>query len=293
MSEYRYLQVRREGAVVIATMVNPPRNLLNAAMVEELRALVDGLAEDADARVLVLTGGADGIFITHYDVGELSALSDAVRGAHYDVGELSTLSDAVRARPATEPRAETAEGPRRRELHALNRLSLKLAALPQPVIAAINGTAMGGGCELSLACDFRIMARRGVIGLPEVRVGILPGAGGTQRMTRLIGAAKALELMLLGEAVDADTAARLGLVHRAVDAEALMQEALRLANELASRPRQAVALIKQCVQQALEPLPLEERLAFESERFMELMRSEEASRLMKAYLASERPLNEL
>ena len=136
------------------------------------------------------------------------------------------------------------------------------------------------------------MARRGVIGLPEVRVGILPGAGGTQRMTRLIGAAKALELMLLGEAVDADTAARLGLVHRAVDEGALMAETLAFANELASRPRQAVALIKQCVQMALQPLPIEERLAFESERFMELMRSDDASRLMKAYLSSERPLNE-
>ncbi|MBI5289623.1 MAG: enoyl-CoA hydratase/isomerase family protein [Chloroflexi bacterium] len=276
MSDYKYLQVRREGPVVIATMINPPRNLLNAAMVEELHALVDGLSADADARVLVLTGGADGIFITHYDVGELSAISDLVR-----------------SRAAPEASAETAEAPRQRELHALNRLSLKLAALPQPVIAAINGTAMGGGCELSLACDFRIMARRGVIGLPEVRVGILPGAGGTQRMTRLIGSAKALELMLLGEAVDADTAAALGLVHRAVDPDALMPEVLRMANELASRPRQAVALIKACVQQALEPRPLEERLAFESERFMELMRSEDASRLMKAYLTSERPLNEL
>jgi enoyl-CoA hydratase len=275
MSDYTYLQVRREGPVVIATMINPPRNLLNAAMVEELHALAGALPEDTDARVLVLTGGADGIFITHYDVGELSALSDAVR-----------------SRPAPQPPAQPGEARPRRELHALNRLSLKLAALPQPVIAAINGTAMGGGCELSLACDFRIMARSGVIGLPEVRVGILPGAGGTQRMTRLLGAAKALELMLLGEAVDADTAARLGLVHRAVDADQLLPEAMRLANELASRPRQAVALIKQCVQQALEPLPLEERLAFESERFMELMRSDDASRLMKAYLSSNRPLNE-
>ena len=275
MSEYKYLQVRRDGGVVIATMVNPPRNLLNAAMVAELHALVDGLADDGDARVLVLTGGADGIFITHYDVGELSMLSDAVR-----------------SQPPPEPGPVTAEGLRTRQLHPLNRLSLKLAALPQPVIAAINGTARGGGGELSRACDFRIMARRGMIGLPEVRVGILPGAGGTQRMTRLLGAAKALELMLLGQAVDADTAARLGLVHRAVDADALMPEALRLADELASRPRQAVALIKQCVQQALEPLPLEDRLAFESERFMELMRSEDASRLMKAYLSSERPLNE-
>lgn len=275
MPDYEYLQTRREGPVLIATMHNPPRNLLNAPMVEELHALVDALADDPDTRVLVLTGGAEGIFITHYDVGELSTLSDAVRSA------------APPSAPAAEP--QSARSP---QLHPLNRLSLKLAALPQPVIAAINGTAMGGGCELALACDFRIAARGGVIGLPEVRVGILPGAGGTQRMTQLIGAAKALELMLLGNAVDADTAAAVGLVHRAVDPAKLMVETLNLANELASRPPLSIALIKQCVQKALEPLPIDERLAFESANFMETMRSEDASRLMRAYLQSERPLNE-
>jgi enoyl-CoA hydratase/carnithine racemase len=274
MADYQYLHTRRDGPVLIATMVNPPRNLLNARMVEELHALVDSLPADDATRVLILTGGGDGIFITHYDVGELSAISDAVR---------------TRPVPAAD---EEPSAPRPRELHPLNRLSLKLAALPQPVIAAVNGTAMGGGCELALACDFRIIARGGVFGLPEVRVGILPGAGGTQRMTRLIGPSKALELMLLGNAVDADTAERIGLVHRAVDPAVLMPEALGLANELAARPSLAVALIKQCVQKALEPLPLEERLAFESERFIELMRSDDASRLMRAYLSSERPLNE-
>lgn len=284
MTDFKYLATRREGAVLVATMHNPPRNLLNAPMVEELHTLVDNVGEDAEVRVLVLTGGADGIFITHYDVGELSSLSDAVR--------TMPARDLSADGADSTDRADDAVPPRARQLHPLNRLSLKLAALPQPVIAAVNGTAMGGGCELALSCDFRIMARRGVIGLPEVRVGILPGAGGTQRMTRLIGAAKALELMLLGEAVDAHTAARLGLVHRAVDESALMAETLAFANELASRPRQAVALIKQCVQMALQPLPIEERLAFESERFMELMRSDDASRLMKAYLSSERPLNE-
>ena len=274
MADYKYLQTRHEGPVLIATMSNPPRNLLNAPMVEELHTLVDALVDDAETRVLVLTGGAEGIFITHYDVGELSTLSDAVRAA-------PTASAAPAGPPA-----------RPAQLHPLNRLSLKLAALPQPVIAAINGTAMGGGCELALACDFRIAARGGMIGLPEVRVGILPGAGGTQRMTHLIGAAKALELMLLGNAVDADTAAALGLVHRAVDPADLMREAMALANELASRPPLSIALIKQCVQMALEPRPIDERLAFESAKFMETMRSEDASRLMRAYLNSERPLNE-
>jgi enoyl-CoA hydratase len=273
MPDYTYLQTRREGAVLVATMVNPPRNLLNAPMVEELHALVDALAGDGDTRVLVLTGGADGIFITHYDVGELSTLSDAVR---------SRAPDAAADSPASsEPR----------ELHPLNRLSLKLAALPQPVIAAVNGTAMGGGCELALACDFRIIARGGSFGLPEVRVGILPGAGGTQRMARLIGTAKAMELMLLGNTVDADTAERLGLAHRAVDPKRLMPEVMALADELASRPRLSIALIKQCVLQGIE-MPLVDGLRFESDAFLRTIRSDDASRLMRAYLRSERPLDQ-
>lgn len=274
MTDYTHLQTRREGAVLIATMVNPPKNFMNAAMVEELLALADTLAGDDETRVLVLTGGADGIFITHYDVGELTALSDAVRG-----------------RAETPPRNDPAADRPRRELHALNRLSLKLAALPQPVIAAINGTAMGGGCELALACDFRIIARGGVIGLPEVRVGILPGAGGTQRMARLLGTAKAMELIMLGNAVDADEAARIGLVHRAVDPDRLMPEVMALANELASRPALSVALIKQCIRQGVE-MPLVDGLHFESDAFLQTVRSDDAARLMRAYLQSGRPLDE-
>ena len=265
MNRYEHLELRREGATLVATMVNPPRNLLNAPMVDEMRALAGSIANDADVRVLVLTGGADGIFITHYDVGELASVSDAAR-----------------------TRESVGAGP---ELHTMHRLLLALQALPQPVIAAINGTAMGGGCELSLACDFRIMARGGVIGLPEVRVGILPGAGGTQRMARLLGTAKAMELMLLGNAVDADTAERIGLVHRAVETERLMPEALALASELASRPPLSLALIKQCVLQGSE-MPLLDGLRFEQDAFWKTMRSEDASRLMRAYLKSDRPIQE-
>jgi enoyl-CoA hydratase/carnithine racemase len=159
------------------------------------------------------------------------------------------------------------------------------------VIAAVNGTAMGGGCELALACDFRIIARGGSFGLPEVRVGILPGAGGTQRMARLIGTAKALELMLLGNTVDADDAVRLGLAHRAVDPVDLMRDALSLAAELASRPRLSIALIKQCVLRGIE-MPLVDALRFESQAFMQTMHSDDASALMRAYLKSDRPLDE-
>ena len=269
MPEYEYLRTRRDGATLVVTMTNAPRNFLNAAMVRELTSLAAGVEQDEDVRALVLTGGIDGIFITHYDVGELSGASDALR-----------------EREPAPP--DPAEPPR---LHFMHQLLLKLQALPQPVIAAINGVAMGGGCELALACDFRLMAEGYSAGLPEVRVGILPGAGGTQRMARLLGTAKALELMLLGDVVEAREAARIGLVHRAVAPARLLDEALALASELARRPALSVALIKQCVLQGSE-LPLLDALRFEQDAFWRTMRSDDAARLMREYLRSDRPLNE-
>ncbi len=265
MSQYQHLELHRDGATLVVTMTNPPKHLLNATMVEGLRAIAESLHHDDDVRVLVLTGGADGAFITHYDVSELATLSDAARS-----------------------RGDVGAGP---GLHSMHQLLLALQVLPQPVIAAINGVAMGGGCELALACDFRYMARGGVIGLPEVRVGILPGAGGTQRMTRLLGTARALELMLLGDTVDADTAERIGLVHRALPPDELMPRVLELAAELAKRPPLSLALIKQCVWRGSE-LPIDEALRFEQDAFWQTMRSEDAGRLMRAYLASERPLDQ-
>jgi enoyl-CoA hydratase len=265
MAERTFLETRREGAALVVTFVNPPRNLMNATMVAQLDALADEIDADPGVRALVLTGGVDGIFITHYDVGELSSVSDAAR-----------------------QRESIGGGP---ELHGMHRMLLKLQLLSKPVIAAINGVAMGGGCELALACDFRYMAKGGVIGLPEVRVGILPGAGGTQRMTRLLGTAKALELMLLGDVLDAEAAERIGLVHRAVDAERLLAEALALAEELAKRPPLSIASIKRCVLEGSE-LPLLDGLRLEQEAFWQTMRSDDASRLMRQYLKSDRPLNE-
>ncbi len=264
MPDYKYIQTRREGAALIATLTNPPRNLLNAPMVAELRALAEAVEGDGDVRALVLTGGVEGIFITHYDVGELSGASDVAR-----------------------ERESFGAG----ELHGMHQALLALQRLSKPVIAAINGTAMGGGCELALACDFRYMATGGQIGLPEVRVGILPGAGGTQRMTRLLGVAKALELMLLGDVLDAEAAERVGLVHKTVEPERLLPEALVLAGELAKRPPLSLALIKKCVLEGSE-LPLLDALKLEQDAFWQTMRSDDASRLMRGYLKSDRPLNE-
>ncbi len=267
MSSYEFIKTERQDSTVIARLSNPPRNLLNAKMVLEIGSLAREIEEDDSVRTLILTGDAEGTFITHYDVGELSTASDLTR--------------------AQEPPA----GDNEVELHGMHKLLLFLQDMSKPVIAAINGTAMGGGCELALACDFRYIARGGVIGLPEVRVGILPGAGGTQRMTRLLGTAKALELMLLGQVVSADEAERIGLVHKAMEPDQLLPQALALAKELASRPALSIALIKRCVLKGSE-LPLVEALKLEQAAFMETMRSDDASRLMREYNAGDMPLNE-
>ena len=266
MTDYRYIDTRREGATLAATLNNPPKNFLNAPMVAELTSLVASIADDPEVRALVFTGGVDGIFITHYDVGELS-----------------TLAGRIKDTSAAGPPAE---------LHGMNKLSLALQDLPQPVIAAINGTAMGGGCELALACDFRFMAKGPyVIGLPEVRVGILPGAGGTQRMTRLLGTAKAMELMLLGNTLDPDSAERVGLIHRAIEPDQLMPEALALAAEIAQRPPTSIAMIKQCILKGSE-MSLVDALHFEQAAFWKTMRSDDARDLMKRYLQSDDRLDE-
>jgi len=269
------VRLQREGPALVVTLTNPPRNLLNATMVADLTRLATEVERDGEVRALILTGGVEGIFITHYDVGELSTLSDRMR-------ETATAA----------PGSGAQTGSRAAELHGMHKLLLKLQSLPQPVIAAINGTAMGGGCELALACDFRYMAKGGRIGLPEVRVGILPGAGGTQRMTRLLGVARAMELMLLGEVVDAEAAERIGLVHRAVEPQRLLPEALALAEELARRPPLSVALIKQCILKGSE-MPLEDALHFEQDAFWQTMRSEDAGRLMREYIKGERPLSDM
>lgn len=260
MEGYQTLRGERRGPVTVVRLYNPPTNLMTAAMVAELDDLIDRVAADESTRVLVLTGGVPGYFIQHYDVAELDRAA-------------SLLAENPDAFP----------GP---ELHATHQAYRKIEKLPKPVIAAINGQAHGGGFELALVCDFRLLSRPGSVGLPEANVGILPGAGGNVRLPRLIGAAKAKELMMLGQVVDAETAERLGMVTRAVPAERLMAETMALAERLASLPPQAVGLIKQVVD-GTRDLPIEEALRFEEERFWRLMRSEEARRLMREYVEAD------
>ena len=254
---YGHLRVERRGGVVVCTLVNPPMNFMNAGMVRELDELTREVEASREDRVLVLTGGVDGIFITHYDVGELVAAADA----------------GAAATPAA--------------LVFIHALFTRIERMPKVTIAALNGTAMGGGCELSLACDFRLMADGPFrYGLPETSLGIIPGAGGTQRMARLLGAARALDLVLHAEILDPRAAHAVGLVHRLLPADGFLAHALAFADDLAARAPIALAAAKEAIRRGIE-LPLDDGLAVEQRAFVRTMQSADAREAMRAYLRGE------
>lgn len=255
-AKFTKMKVERDGGTLLVRLHNPPQNLMDATMVAEIDRLADLARDDDTVRVIVFTGGLPGVFIQHYDVGELDSTAEAAaQDASIGAGD---------------------------ELHATHQAYLKLERLPKPVIAAINGVAMGGGFELALACDIRLLSEGGRVGLPEANVGILPGAGGTQRLPRLIGMARALELMMQGLTVDAETAAEYGMVNHVVPADRLLPEAMAIAKRIETLPPLAVGKIKEVVRQGIE-LPLEKGLRLEEDGFWVLMRSEEAQRRMRAY----------
>ncbi|MBX9945258.1 MAG: enoyl-CoA hydratase/isomerase family protein [Reyranella sp.] len=262
------IEIERRAAIAIVRFNNPPKGYMNAAMVAELDQTVDTLLADTSVRVLVFTGALKGVFIEHYDVSELLALSERLR-----------------AKGATfSPDRPSPEG-------AYHKILARLEAAAKPAIAAINGTAMGGGFEFCMACDIRL-AERGPywLGQPEINIGILAGAGGTQRLVRLVGEARALELSLMGRTVSPDEAAALGMVHAAVDGPVLAH-ALAMAGRLAAQPPRAVGHIKSLVRTAAAT-PLPEGLARERTLFMDLAVSDDGHRLMSEFVAGRRTIRD-
>jgi enoyl-CoA hydratase len=241
----------RRGGVALIVYANPPIGTMTAAGANEMLAAVQAAVDDSAARVIVITGGVADVFIRHYDVGELSAASDRLAGS---------------SPPQPAPGARAGGG--------FGALTDLIAAAPKPVIAAINGLCMGGGFELSLACDMRIAGRDVTsIGLPETRVGIFPGGGGTQRLPRVIGEARALEMILRGLVVDGPRAGEIGLVHEVADDP--LARALEIAAELATRGPEGLAQAKRLTRAALDR-PLAEGLADERRSFGEVMRTASA-----------------
>jgi enoyl-CoA hydratase/carnithine racemase len=255
----------REGGVVTLTHANPPRQTITAAGVGELNERLAALEGDASLRVLVLTGAGEGVFIAHYEVGELSAAADGAA-----------------KRPAPPPETKA---PRR--LHFFHELCLRLERLPAVTVAALNGSAAGGGLELALSCDFRLLADGPYrVGLPETLLGIIPGGGGTQRLARLLGTARALDLILHGTLLAPAEALALGVIHRVLPAARFRDETRAFAQGLAERAPLALAAAKRAIRDGAE-LPLAEGLAVEQEQFERTMRSEDAAARMRAFLRGE------
>ena len=248
----------RRGGVALITYANPPLGTMTAAGSAETLAAMRRAVEDEAVRAIILTGGLPGIFVRHYDVGELSAASDAAAGPA----------------PAAPPAGQAPEG------GAFGQLVDLIAAAPKPVIAAINGLCMGGGFEITLACDIRVAGEDvTAIGLPETRVGIFPGGGGTQRLPRVIGEARALEMILRGRVVSGPEAGVIGLVHE-VAADPLAR-ALEIAAEFETRPPEGLAFAKRLIRAALDR-PLAEGLSDERRSFSEVMRTPGARQGLRA-----------
>ncbi len=263
---YQYLSLEQQGSVLTCTLSNPPKHTITSKGVRELLQLVDDVNADRSIRVLLFIGEDPEIFIAHYEVGEISALAEAA------------AEKSQRTSQAEPDDSET-------KLYPFNRLGLALERMDTITIAAINGFASGGGCELALACDFRLMsdAVRG-FGLPETTIGIIPGAGGTQRMARLLGTAKALDLILHAKLIRPEEALSLGLVHRVFPGAEFRQHATRFAENLAGRAPIALAAAKAAIHQGAA-LPIEDALLWEQHCLDRTMGSKDAVGAMKALLS--------
>jgi enoyl-CoA hydratase/carnithine racemase len=230
--------------VAVLTFTRPPRNLMDMASMTELVGHLESLAEKADEfTVVTLTGGVDGYFIAHADLDDLAKIAQ---------GEM----------PPGDPRSWS------QALHLLE-------TMPQPTVAAIDGQAWGGGCETSLACTMRIGSERAHLGQPEVAVGIIPGAGGTQRLPRLVGAGIGAELCLTGRIVDAQEAKRIGLLNAVLPNENFVQHAVDWCAQIAAHSPTAVFAAKQAVVEGLK-LPLSDGLRLEGGLFLQTNASDDA-----------------
>jgi enoyl-CoA hydratase len=251
---------------------NPPRGYLNAAQTRELAGAIEALAGDQAARVVVFTGAVPGVFIRHYDVAEIVAVSERLAASGLD--EAALMAAAAGGNDVT------------KVLDAIDTLA-------KPTIAAINGYCQGGGFELALACDLRITEPGQFrIGLPEVNVGIFPGAGGTERLPRLIGEARALDLILRGRTMGPAEAMALGLVHEVASGGA-MSRAMEIARELAAKPPRALAEAKALIKNRADRAG-ESAAAHARGRFMALIATDpDAARLMRMFLAAGEDINEI
>jgi len=250
---YETLQFAREESFAVITLNRPPANAISEQLVTELNAALTSVEDDESVRAVIITGAGDKIFCAGADLG--SAFSG---------GDVATF------------------------IRFGNSVMRKIERFPKPVIAAINGHALGGGCEIAMACHFRILKESARMGQTESNLGIIPGYGGTQRLPRLIGRTKALEFLILGTQVPAQECLALGLATRLSKDGETLNDAKALARQIAKRPPVATRLIIEAVDEGLEA-PIDKATDIEVRAFLKTLKTEDASEGIQAFFAKREP----
>jgi enoyl-CoA hydratase len=252
-----YVSTQHHGSVAAVTIDNPPMNALGAALLDELEAELAALDGSDETRAIVLRGAGERAFVAGADIKEFPALREA------------SSSEVGAAR-------------------GLQRVGARMDAARTPFVAAIRGYCLGGGLELAMCCDIRVCADDAQLGQPEIKLGLIPGGGGTQRLPRLVGLGRAQLLNLTGDFVDAATAERWGLVEKVVPVDELMDSALAIAQSIAERSPHAVAVLRELARTTRD-LPLEEGLRREAEAFRRCLASEDGLEGVTAFIEKRTP----
>jgi enoyl-CoA hydratase/carnithine racemase len=253
---YETIVVEDRDRIAVITLDRPPMNPISNQMIEELEAALDDIEENNETRVIILTGAGEKAFCAGADIGEF--------GQAFAEGSIKEL------------------------VMTRHRLFTRIERFPKPVLAAINGYALGGGCELAMSCHLRLMAQDAAIGQPEINLGIIPGYGGTQRLPRLIGRTRAYEMLFLGDRITAARALEFGLVNRISSAASLMDDARQLAGRLAGQAPIAVQLIIDSVNRGLET-SIEQGLQIEADNIAAVSRTEDAMEGTMAFIEKRTP----
>jgi enoyl-CoA hydratase len=252
-----YVTTERDGRVAVVTIDNPPVNALKAALLEELEAELGALDADEGIGAIVVRGAGERAFVAGADIKEFPSLREA-------------------------PPAEGGSA------RGIQKVGFAIDAMRTPVIAQIHGFCLGGGLELAMACDIRIAAEDAQLGQPEIKLGLIPGGGGTQRLPRFVGLGRAMLLNMTGDFIDGRTAYEWGLVERVVPREEVREAALAIARSIAARSPVAIGVLRELARTTRD-LPIEEGLRREAEGFRRCLASEDGLEGVTAFLEKREP----
>lgn len=253
----RFVSTEQDAAVAVVTIDNPPMNALSGPLLEELEAEVERLDADDAVRAIVLKGAGERAFVAGADIKEFPSLRE------------SAMEEGGSAR-------------------GIQKLGARMDAARTPFIAAIHGFCLGGGLELAMCCDIRVAAEGAQLGQPEIKLGLIPGGGGTQRLPRLVGLGRAQLLNMTGDFIDAATAYDWGLVEKIVPPEDLMEAALGIARTIAARSPVSIGVLRELARTTRD-LPLEEGLRREADGFRRCLASEDGAEGVAAFLEKREP----